>query len=264
MKKFSVIIPTFNRADFIESCINSVLNQDEQDFEIIVVDDASTDDTMLNLQKFNDPRIRIIGLKNKLGRSFARNMAISTARSEYIAILDSDDTMYKNRLALQGNFLDSHPQFIMVGGLLHGHHHKSKIPSDCSDFDARPMFIKENIYDHSSVTIRSQILKKLNGPYRLKHYEDYFLYSDLVRFGKFGYLPNAVGEYRYHSAQVSSTLPGQAYKEIKSIRIRFLFKCLIYGVESSKYEVYSMKIKDIALLLMPTFVYQLIMHTLKK
>jgi len=87
----SVIIPTYNRAHLVGRAIRSVLNQTFQDFEIIVVDDGSTDNTEEVVKGFNDPRIRYIRHEENHGGSAARNTGICAARGEYIAFLDADD-----------------------------------------------------------------------------------------------------------------------------------------------------------------------------
>ena len=88
----SVIIPTFNRAHLIGRAIKSVLNQTYQDFEIIVIDDGSTDNTGEIIRSFTDKRIKYIKkYKKNKGISVARNIGIKVARGKYIALLDSDD-----------------------------------------------------------------------------------------------------------------------------------------------------------------------------
>ena len=98
----SVIIPTYNRAHLIGRAIQSVLNQTYQDFEIIVVDDASTDNAEEIVNSFDDKRIRYIRLKENSGTSAApRNTAIRIARGKYIAFLDSDDEWLPEKLEKQ-------------------------------------------------------------------------------------------------------------------------------------------------------------------
>lgn len=96
----SVIIPTYNREKTIKYSINSVLKQTYQNFEIIIVDDASTDRTLNILQEYKDKRIKIIKLKENSGACFARNIGIENAKGKYIAFHDSDDEMLPSRLEI--------------------------------------------------------------------------------------------------------------------------------------------------------------------
>ena len=103
----SVIIPTYNRAHLVGKAIQSVLNQTYKDFEIIVVDDGSTDNTNEEIAKsFNDPRIRYICHEQKRGGSAARNTGIKAAHGEYIAFLDSDDEWLTEKLERQIGFFE--------------------------------------------------------------------------------------------------------------------------------------------------------------
>lgn len=103
---FSVIIPTFNRAHILPETINSVLNQTFTDFEIIVVDDGSTDNTKEIVANINDNKINYIYQKNS-ERSAARNNGIKNAKGKYICFLDSDDFFEKNHLSVLYNYLTS-------------------------------------------------------------------------------------------------------------------------------------------------------------
>ncbi len=87
----SVIIPTYNRAQWVCRAIQSILNQTCQDFEIIVVDDGSTDDTFELVRNYDNARVKYIQLSNNNGAAAARNMGVENSRGEYIAFLDSDD-----------------------------------------------------------------------------------------------------------------------------------------------------------------------------
>ena len=97
----SVIIPTYNRAHLVGRAIRSVLNQTYQDFEIIVVDDGSTDNTGEVVKGLNDPRIHYIRYEQNRGGSAARNTGIRASRGEYIAFLDSDDEWRLEKLKKQ-------------------------------------------------------------------------------------------------------------------------------------------------------------------
>jgi glycosyltransferase involved in cell wall biosynthesis len=109
MPRVSVIIPTRNRAYFLQQAIGSVLDQTFRDLEVIVVDDGSTDATPYVLQKWKD-RIRVVRQENS-GVSRARNTGIRAARGRYLSFLDSDDLWLKDKLEVQVRFLDANPQY---------------------------------------------------------------------------------------------------------------------------------------------------------
>jgi len=109
----SIIIPTHNRAHFIGEAITSVLEQTFTDFEIIIVDDGSTDNTEEVISHFPDKRVIYIKQENK-GRSYARNVALRLSRGHYIAFLDSDDLYLPTKLRLQVDYLDTNPKIGMI------------------------------------------------------------------------------------------------------------------------------------------------------
>ncbi len=119
MPKVSVVIPTHNRAEYLRSAVASVLEQTYQDFEIVVVDDASRDNTAEVLAGFGAPRIKCIRHEAGKGDGGARNTGIVNARGEYIAFLDDDDQWLPEKLALQVATLDRSPAH--VGGVYTGH-----------------------------------------------------------------------------------------------------------------------------------------------
>lgn len=97
----SVIIPVYNRSNTIAYCINSVLKQTYQNFEILIIDDASTDNTLNILKTINDNRIKIIKLELNRGAQYARNIGIKNAKGDWIAFLDSDDEWLPFKLEKQ-------------------------------------------------------------------------------------------------------------------------------------------------------------------
>lgn len=99
--KVSVIIPAYNQANFIDKAIESVLRQTYQDFEIIIINDGSKDNTEEIVKNYSDFRIRYIYHENNMGVSEARNTGIRASRGDYIALLDSDDEFLSERLGKQ-------------------------------------------------------------------------------------------------------------------------------------------------------------------
>lgn len=108
----NVIIPTYNRKWAVNRAIDSVLAQTYPHFQLIVVDDGSTDDTKTLLNSYNDPRLIVLNQPNR-GVSAARNTGINAARGNLIAFLDSDDLWLPNKLARQVNFFEQRPEALI-------------------------------------------------------------------------------------------------------------------------------------------------------
>jgi len=111
----SVIIPCFNTGAFLGDAIKSVLGQTDSLFEIIVVDDGSTDDTKQIVGSFEDSRIRYVYQENR-GLSSARNTGLAETKGELVTFLDADDTFLPDKLTAQRGFLDTHPEVGLVAG----------------------------------------------------------------------------------------------------------------------------------------------------
>lgn len=110
--KISVIIPTYNRAKKLERCLVSILSQTYLPYEIIVVDDGSTDETMQIIEAINSPIIKVLKQIHQ-GAQKARNLGVYSAKGEYIAFMDSDDEWISNKLELQVAILQEHPNWVL-------------------------------------------------------------------------------------------------------------------------------------------------------
>ena len=106
----SVLVPVYNAAPFIAATIQAVLNQSMNDFELILLNDASTDNSEEIINSFNDKRIVYARNEQNLGISATRNKLVSMARGDYIAVLDHDDICLPQRLETQVRFLKENPQ----------------------------------------------------------------------------------------------------------------------------------------------------------
>lgn len=111
MPKVSIITPTYNRAEIISSAVRSILDQTEKDWEYLVVDDGSTDDTEQVILEFNDPRIRYLKKQNA-GPSSARNLGIKNANAKWIMYLDSDDLLHSNCVERMLHWLETTPNAV--------------------------------------------------------------------------------------------------------------------------------------------------------
>lgn len=114
MIKASIIVPTFNRGYILGEAIQSILDQTYPHFELIIVDDGSTDDTADVVGKFKDDRVHLIRHPKNAGVATARNTGIAAAQGDLISFLDSDDLWNPNKLALESSYLDGHPELDAV------------------------------------------------------------------------------------------------------------------------------------------------------
>ena len=105
----------YNKGEFVVEAIDSILKGTYGDFEILIMDDASTDDGPAKVKAINDPRIRLVTAEKNGGRAAAANRGYEAARGEYIAILDADDTAHPERLAQQVAFMDAIPEIGVCG-----------------------------------------------------------------------------------------------------------------------------------------------------
>lgn len=106
----------YNAEKYIKQAISSILNQSFEDFELLIVNDGSTDQTVAAVRSFDDPRIRLIHNESNQGLVFTRNRVLEEARGEFIAVLDSDDIAVPERLQVQYDFMQRHPDVALCSG----------------------------------------------------------------------------------------------------------------------------------------------------
>lgn len=111
----SIIMPAYNVADYIEKSINSILNQSFQNFELLIVDDKSCDNTLDIIYKFNDPRLKLFKNNKNIGQSLSKNALINIAKGEYIAFMDADDECHQDKIKIQYTYLEKHKDICGAG-----------------------------------------------------------------------------------------------------------------------------------------------------
>lgn len=171
-EKVSVIIPTYNRVHVIARAVRSVLEQTYANFELLVVDDGSTDDTKQIIEYAEDDRIRYIRLEKNSGASHARNVGIQMAECEYIAFLDSDDEWMPEKLERQMQIMRQAPETVgLVYCRMSGVNQKGEV-SFCPDLDIAKerlegnlflFLLKENVISPQTVLARRKCLEQAGG-----------------------------------------------------------------------------------------------------
>lgn len=197
----------YNAASYIKDSISSIINQTFKDFELIIIDDGSTDDTALVVKQFNDDRIRFIQNDENKGLPFTRNKLLELARGEFIAILDSDDIAYPERLQLQLSFFYSHPEIALCGG--HGKIiNENGTESDkeikvVTDDSINMQILFGNPFINSSTMFKTQIFRELNGYRDFALAEDFDLFIRVSEKYKIANIDAFLVKYRIHGENIT-------------------------------------------------------------
>lgn len=215
MSFFSVILVTYNSSRYLEESISSVLDQTYKNFELIIVDDGSTDKTKSIIKKFKDKRIKYTYQTNQ-GPSKARNFGIKISKYRWICFIDADDYWYKNKLEVVSKLLSSsnliyhklHKKVEFKKQNLHIIQSRLKyiffqksIGSKIKKPITQNLLIYGNTIPTSSVVIRKKILKKIKiFDEKLRIGEDYDLWLRLsLVTNKFNFISENLGTYRIHT-----------------------------------------------------------------
>jgi glycosyltransferase involved in cell wall biosynthesis len=205
MPAISVIMPVYNSASYLGEAILSILGQSFTDFEFIIIDDGSTDNSISVIRSFDDDRIKIIELRNNHGNYTARNIGLDAATGKYLCVMDSDDVSVRHRLEVQFNFLENNPDIGICGSLVRIYGTDSIINRPLIYDEINTSFLKNNYCTHPSLMMRSAFLKEYNLRYNdfFKYAGDYELVSNALKHFKVVNLPEVLLEYRLHKAQIS-------------------------------------------------------------
>lgn len=205
----SVILPVYNAQSYLRESIDSILAQSFEDFELIIVNDGSTDDSLGIISSYADKRIILINQENA-GLPISLNRAIRVAKGQYLARQDADDVSSPNRLEEQVAYLDAHPQCALLGtwadilventptdrGLNHPHLN--------GDIQIKLLFF--NCFVHSSVMIRKIALEKSGlypeDPEKFPP-EDYDLWLRIAKYFELANLPKPLLQYRELPSSIS-------------------------------------------------------------
>jgi len=205
--KFSVVIPAFNAEQYIGATLESVFLQTRPAYEIIVVNDGSTDGTLEVLHRFGD-RIRIVDQKNS-GVSAARNNGVSAATGDVIAFLDADDLWLPDKLLLQGSKLAEGYELAYTNKYYFGC--VGDLPDKQSDISAMPQgdiweyLLSNNVMTTSSVVVTKRLFQDYRGfDETMSFCEDWDLWLRLAEQAAVGYNPEPLVKYRVHFTGLSS------------------------------------------------------------
>ena len=214
--RFSVVIPTYNQADFLRVALRSVAAQTFQDFEVIVVNNFSDDHTLQVVEQANDPRIKAINSANQGVIGAGRNAGIKAASAPYVAFLDSDDTWAETKLERTAKAIEEHPE---AGLFSHIQEMVWEGPAPSKTFFGPPPGFSGNVYEYlllfgnllatSSAVVSRQRLDEVDGfseDPAMMTAEDYDLWLKLARVCEFHFIPEVLGSNLFHEASASSDI----------------------------------------------------------
>jgi len=204
----TVLLPCYNAEQYIADCIESVLDQTWHKFELIVIDDGSSDRTTDIIRSYKDNRIVLVRNDKNEGIVQSLNTGIKIAKGKYIARIDADDMMHADRLDKQVRFLEAQPEVSVVGSWIRVIDQYDK-PIGLMDYPTDDEGIKISIsflnpFCHPAVMIRSDVLKKFRYSARYKHCEDFHLWFRLAANHNMANIPEYLTSYRIHSDNVST------------------------------------------------------------
>lgn len=203
MPKVSVILPVYNCEKYIRESIESVLNQTFEDFELLIIDDCSTDSTIAIMETFNDSRIKLIRKDENTGLIRSLNYAISIAKGEYIARMDGDDICLPHRFEKQVRFLEQNPNIILCGSAIQIINEDSILQHPLVHEEIIVKLCFGTSFCHPAIMGKTAVFKENLYDHKFKHAEDYDLWTRLAFKGELANLEEVLLLYRIHDEQVS-------------------------------------------------------------
>lgn len=243
----SVIIPTYNRANFLKDSIQSVLSQTFKDFEIIIINNYSNDNTLEVINGFNDNRIKIINYKNNGIIAKSRNQGLMHSYGRYIAFLDDDDLWCPRKLELQIKYLESNPEIDIVYSnamFIDEHGIRNGIYNNPTRAKSGRIFLElvnDSFVPNLTVLMKRKVFETigyLNEDLSMRYAEDYEYWLRASLKFIFGYINKPLALYRVHSGGASMAINRPLLSQ-KALQCFFVnsevpkkyFKYIIYKIE---------------------------------
>ena len=204
-KSLSAIMPVYNSEKFLVETIESVLGQTFSDFELIILDDGSTDNSLSIIMQYAslDQRIRVLSCEQNIGLVGIRNLGLSQAKCDLFATVDSDDISLPKRFAVQVDFMQQHPDYVVAGAnctLITPYGDSlitDALPTDHDQIYSRMLKGDGGEIRQPAAIHRTKIVRDIGG-YRFAGAEDLDLYLRLAEVGKVSNIPEVLVLYRQH------------------------------------------------------------------
>lgn len=221
MPKVSVLMPVYNGEQFLREAIESILKQTFGDFEFLIIDDGSTDNSADIVQSYNDRRIRLLSNEQNAGITESLNRGIMEAKGEFICRMDADDVSLPERLETQLNYLEENRDVVMTGTWTirideQGHRQEVEQYPVRHQEILRTIFV-HNPFAHGTMMLRRNIVQQV-GTYdaRFLHNEDYDLWLRIAARYTTANIPEPLVLRRVHTKNIT------VEKELELVRYRIL------------------------------------------
>ncbi len=225
MPKVSVIMPVYNGEKYLREAVDSILSQTLADFELIIIDDGSTDKTAEIVNSYQDARVIYIKNENNLGISRSLNRGLELAQGEYIARMDADDISLPTRLEKQIDYMERHPQIVVCGTRLSlfGAQNMNWYTSELHK-ELKVDLLFSCCLAHPTIMFKCDAVKSGEVRYdtNFNGMEDYELWTRLIKKHRFGCVPEILFKYRTHSKQVTQNHNDNYIKKMALIKERQL------------------------------------------
>lgn len=220
----TVLVPVYNN-EKINLCIDSVLKQTFTDFELLIIDNASTDNTAEVIRQYKDKRIILVVNEENIGPTGSLHKGIDLVSTKYISRLDADDLMLEDRLEKQVKFLEENPEYGIVGSWTRNidtADNLSAINRLCTtDKGVRTFLNIESPFYHPAVMMRTSVLKEnnLNYDLNIRVAVEYKLWNEILKYSKGCNLPEVLTHYRVgDSNSLTASNPFKKLQEYLNVR----------------------------------------------
>lgn len=244
----SVILPVFNAELYLSEAIDSIIAQSFADFELIIINDGSTDASHDIILSYSDARIEYLANDCNMGLIFSLNKGLSHAKGKYIARMDSDDISLPDRFISQLKFMENNQDVVLCGSQIeyisNENIKKRRFYAPCSDEKIRNRLFVSSPIAHPTVFIRRSIIcdNLLQYDDNYIHCEDYKLWVDISVYGKMANLDTVLLKYRLTNSQIS-----QKYKSVmvsSAERIQKHYSTLLFGEKTLDFNTILSRVKQ--------------------
>lgn len=226
MCKISVVMPVYNGEKYLNEAIDSIICQTFRDFELIIIDDGSTDNTSNIIKSYNDKRIVFIKNNENLGIVKTLNKGIQIAKGQYIARMDADDICYPYRLEKQYIIMEENPEIGLCGSSVEVFNESTSNIHECptDNEEIKVLQIFNTAFAHPSVIIRKDILVKYDLKYDefYEGMEDYELWLRMSKVTQLANTKEVLLKYRNHDKQITKEINYEKHGKMGLIRKRIL------------------------------------------